>query len=79
MDEILIHINTYNQDNNQDHFSNEKDSLYSNEKDSLYSNENVSLYSNEKDSLYSNEKDSLYSTFEECDLNDIINLSDFFS
>jgi len=79
MDEILIHINTYNQENFQDHFSNEKDSLYSNENVSLYSNENVSLYSNEKDSLYSNEKDSLYSTFEECDLNDIINLSDFFS
>lgn len=54
MDEILIHINTYNQGNFQDHFS---------------------LYSNEKDSLYSNEKDS----FEDCDLNDVINLSDFFS
>jgi hypothetical protein len=79
MDEILIHINTYNQENFQDHFSNEKDSLYSNENVSLYSNEKDSLYSNEKDSLYSNENVSLYSTFEECDLNDIINLSDFFS
>lgn len=73
MDEILNHINTYNQEkfqeNFQDHFS-----LYSNEKTSLYSNEKISLYSNEK--VYFENYHNIENLF---DMDDVINLSDFFS